>query len=269
MQECAEVGRPREADPERPFTKKCVSAYVCLDAGEKKKIMCDLKNANENGSMPTAEVVAVEPDELGSQVYEFVIADRRHEGKMSLPYAEKYLHRADVYSEFQSWVYDSTGKYRKQIGRILFVAEAVRKAGRGYREFRKQLGNYENGVGIMRSEINSWCGTLKPEIQHEGVKVAKYLWQLTAYDKAADTSGQVEIEAVPTKKWDVGVETTLVLNLSVPVTAESAEDAESKVNDLVENAAYCYGIPGVLELVESFGDEVVGVDSHVYDATPR
>src|SRR3974377_730412 len=101
---------------------------------------------------------------LGSQIYEFVIADRGHEGKMSLPYAEKYLHRDDVYSEFQSWVYDSTGNYRKQIGRILFFADAVRKARRGYREFRKQLGNYENGFGIMRSEINSWCGTLKPEI---------------------------------------------------------------------------------------------------------
>ncbi len=122
---------------------------------------------------------------LGSQIYEFVIADRGDEGKMSLPYAEKYLHSDDVDSEFQSWVYDSTGKYRKQIGRILFVAEAVRKAGRGYREFRKQVGNYENGFGIMRSEINSWCGTLIPEIQHEGVKVAKYLWQLTASVESA------------------------------------------------------------------------------------
>ena len=27
---------------------------------------------------------------LGSQIYEFVIADRGDEGKMSLPYAEKY-----------------------------------------------------------------------------------------------------------------------------------------------------------------------------------
>ena len=136
---------------------------------------------------------------LRSQIDEFVIADRGHEGKMSLPYAEKYLHRDDVYSEFQSWVYDSTGNYRKQIGRILFVAEAVRKAGRGYREFRKQLGNYENGFGIMRCEINSWCGTLKPEIQHEGVKVAQYLWQLTASDRTADSPGEVEIAAIPTK----------------------------------------------------------------------
>jgi hypothetical protein len=76
-----------------------------------------------------------------------------------------------------------------QVGRILYVAEEVRKAGGGYREFRRRLGNYGNGFkGIMRSEINNWVHDLEGT-QNEGVKVAQYLWTLTQRaqnTKAAD-----------------------------------------------------------------------------------
>ena len=166
-------------------------------------------------------------DPLGSRISEFVITDRSvHKGKTSLPYAEKYLGKilpkrqravSIVPEFFQPWIYDSQGKYRTQVGRILFVAEQVRKDGRGYREFRRQLGNYGNGLGrIMRSEINWWWTrprllakmksiglkaekksvtkngqtvsvrtwpqnelSLKRETMNGGVKAAQYLWRLT------------------------------------------------------------------------------------------
>src|SRR5437763_6662147 len=116
-------------------------------------------------------------DPLGLRISGFVLTDLSVDGKDSLPYAEKYLERQPVPPEFDSWIYDSTGNYRPQVGRILFVAEEVRKAGRGYREFWGQLGNHENSREcIMRSEIRTWT-----ELDlNEGVKAAQYLWQLTA-----------------------------------------------------------------------------------------
>jgi hypothetical protein len=107
-------------------------------------------------------------DEIGSRISAFAIDDRRiADGKNSVPYARKYFGVARITKkspspvaippEFVDWVCDSTGHYRKQVGRILYAAERVRKAGRGYREFRRQLGNYGNGYHrIMRSEVNWW-----------------------------------------------------------------------------------------------------------------
>lgn len=167
-------------------------------------------------------------DSIGSDVSQFVITDRSvYKGAASLVYAEKYLGKilpkrqrkpSTVPVEYQSWIYDSGGKYRAQIGRILYTAEAVRKSGAGYREFRRQLGNYGNGFGrIMRSEVNWWWTrprliakmkeegikpakktatkngqsvsirtwpeselALRRKIMKDGVRVAKYLWNLTA-----------------------------------------------------------------------------------------
>jgi hypothetical protein len=103
------------------------------------------------------------------------------------------LHAFDsVPDEFQSWIYDAEGQYRPQVGRVLFTAEVVRKAGRGYREFRRQLGNYSNGYNsVMHQEINSWITALLAEtgdtgnreeareLRNECTKVCKFLWQLT------------------------------------------------------------------------------------------
>ena len=63
----------------------------------------------------------------------------------SILYAEKKLKRSS-----------RARKFRAPIGRFVAVALEVRKAGRGYREFRRQLGNYSNGYASMpRSEFYS------------------------------------------------------------------------------------------------------------------
>jgi hypothetical protein len=95
--------------------------------------------------------------------------------------------KQQVPPEFEPWIYDSTGSYHAQVGRVLYAAEEVRKAGRGYREVRRQLGNYENGrKGIMRNEIREWWMAVRTLPGHEGatmndsVKAAQYLWRVTA-----------------------------------------------------------------------------------------
>lgn len=104
--------------------------------------------------------------------------------------------------------------------------------------------------------------TVKSMVEAESAEAAAQM----VFDKTADSVGEVKV--TPTKKWDVSIELIPVLKLSVPVTAESAEDAESKVYHLVDNTAHCYGVPGVIELAEWFGDEVVDLDIYAYDATP-
>ena len=48
------------------------------------------------------------------------------------------------------------------------------------------------------------------------------------FDEAAESAGEVKIEAVPTKEWNVSIELTPLLTFSVTVNAETAEDAECK-----------------------------------------
>lgn len=89
-----------------------------------------------------------------------------------------------------------TGKeYRKQIGRIIAVALEVQKANRGFREFRRQLGNYSNGYPSMpRSEFYHWLvGPITRKAVRDGEdeslarkrvmrmadKLIKYLWNLS------------------------------------------------------------------------------------------
>lgn len=90
-------------------------------------------------------------------------------------------------------------KYRMQIGRIIAVALEVQKANRGFREFRRQLGNYSNGYRSMpRSEFYHWLVgpiTLKAVRKGEDQNIArkrvmrmadkliKYLWKIS---KAGD-----------------------------------------------------------------------------------
>ena len=178
-------------------------------------------------------------DPVRTEISQFVITDRSvYQGSASLAYAEKYLGKiqkrkrklsvaADVVpvvvpEEYKTWIYGTGGKYRAQIGRIFYTAEAVRRAGGGYREFRRQLGNYGNGYGrIMRSEINWWWTrprlnakmkelgikpvkksamkngkevsirtwpanevAIRQKVMAEGVRVAKFLWHQTEFAPA-------------------------------------------------------------------------------------
>jgi hypothetical protein len=69
-------------------------------------------------------------------------------------------------------------------------------------------------------------------------------------NKAADSAGEVEIEAIPTKKWNVDVEFMSALIFSLTVDAETAEDAKLNAYKLVETEAERGGHAGVLALVD-------------------
>ncbi|HYW45177.1 MAG TPA: hypothetical protein VE959_20105 [Bryobacteraceae bacterium] len=89
------------------------------------------------------------------------------------------------------------------------------------------------------------------------------------FDKAADSAGEVEVTAVPTKEWNVSIELMPFLTFTVIVKAESAADAESKAYEAVENEAYDGdGIPGVLDLAEYHDLDMGRLDINAYDATP-
>jgi hypothetical protein len=143
-------------------------------------------------------------DLLRESIKSFLVTDRyRHNGALSEGVATKFLKGVNT-SEFQELIF-SGKKYRKQIGRVLVVALETRQAGRGFREFRRQLGNYGNGYGSMpRSEFYHWWTrtvtnsrlernvakglkdlTLSQRIVHrqvlrEATRCAKFLWRLTA-----------------------------------------------------------------------------------------
>jgi hypothetical protein len=95
-----------------------------------------------------------------------------------------------VPDEFELWIYDGEGNYRPQVVLVLAEAEKVRKAGKGYREFRRRLGNYANGrKGAMKDQTNLWIGAILAdststperirELRNECVNVCKFLWELT------------------------------------------------------------------------------------------
>jgi len=96
----------------------------------------------------------------------------------------------DVPDDFQLWIYDGEGNYRAQVVLVLAEAEKVRKAGRGYREFRRRVGNYANAEkGVMKDQTNLWIGAILAdspstperilELRNECVKVCKCLWELS------------------------------------------------------------------------------------------
>jgi hypothetical protein len=99
----------------------------------------------------------LEDDVLRDGIEQAVIEDRYlRDGASSALLAKEHLSAINIPSEFQEFIF-SGKKYRKQVGRILLAAAKVRKAGRGYREFRRVLGNYSNGFGsILRSEFYWW-----------------------------------------------------------------------------------------------------------------
>jgi hypothetical protein len=104
-------------------------------------------------------------DTLGERVSQFVMEDRSiYAGQNTIVYAEKYFDNAlvPIPEQFVPWVYGANKKYRAPVGKILYLAEQTRNAGRGYREFRRQLGNYGNGFPrIMRSEMNWWLSRIR------------------------------------------------------------------------------------------------------------
>jgi hypothetical protein len=107
--------------------------------------------------------------------------------------------------------------------------------------------------------------TLKATVEAESAEAAEQM----VFDKAAESAGEVKIEAVPTKKWAVDVEITATLTFPVAVNAESAEDAKCKAYELVENEAYCGdGIPGVLDLADWSVYDLGALDINTYDAVP-
>lgn len=146
-----------------------------------------------------------EGDPTRQAIKKFLVHDRyMHNGEESEQLSEKYLDGVSIPDEFKELIFAGK-KYRKQVGRILAVAVEVRKANRGYREFRRQLGNYGNGYASMpRSEFYHWWTRMVTnarlgrhvakalnvltddqrkvhrQVLKDATAVAKYLWRLTS-----------------------------------------------------------------------------------------
>lgn len=99
----------------------------------------------------------IEEDPIRDGIKDFLVEDRYlHDCGKTTEIAEQYLKSANIPEEHKKFIF-SGKNYRKQIGRLLAVAVEVRKSKRGYREFRRQIGNYGNGYASMpRSEFYHW-----------------------------------------------------------------------------------------------------------------
>lgn len=104
-------------------------------------------------------------DPLRDKIQDSLVKDRYlFNEENSQKASVKYLDKQEIPTEYDYLMVEKlTGrkgakkrKYRTQAGRILMVAEQVRKAGRGYREFRRQLGNYAQGYGSMARSEYYW-----------------------------------------------------------------------------------------------------------------
>jgi hypothetical protein len=109
------------------------------------------------------QIIDKEQDKLRIYSQKALIKDRRYEGEESLKMIEKYLPDfSKVPLDLQECIYKPTKAKnprkrtpRIQVPRYLIIARAVRDAGRGYRTYRRLIGNYGNGFGSMaRSEFN-------------------------------------------------------------------------------------------------------------------
>lgn len=88
-------------------------------------------------------------------------------------------------------------------------------------------------------------------------------------DKASQNTGDVTIEAVPTKEWTVAANISTTYSLYLTVNAESAEDAEQNAHELVsDEISYGNGISGALELDSSYDYDLESVHIEVYDPKP-
>lgn len=106
-------------------------------------------------------------DPLRIAINKAIITDRQYEGEYSVATAKKYIPSfIDTPAHFREFLYDAAtikpknpqkAVPKKQIGRLLMAAELVRKDCKGYRTFRRQVGNFGQGYGCMlRSEYYHW-----------------------------------------------------------------------------------------------------------------
>ncbi len=133
-------------------------------------------------------------DKLGKEIAAFLIFDRNAcDGEETMKLAEQYLQNYPAeFKEFieagsKSKPTKATAKprksnkpkkqqFRKQPARFLHVAVELRKAGEGYEEFRRQIGNYAQGYGRMtRSEYYHWwvMPITNARIKQAGQKIRK------------------------------------------------------------------------------------------------
>jgi len=143
-----------------------------------------------------------ESDVIREKIKDFLVEDRYlYNGEKTRELAVKYV---PVIPSDKREFFLSGKAFRKQVGRVLLVAVEVRRQGRGFREFRRQLGNYGNGYHSMpRSEFYHWwtrmitnarlgrhvakaLNSLTPkqrlvhrQVLREADKVAKFLWKIT------------------------------------------------------------------------------------------
>lgn len=98
-----------------------------------------------------------ESDPIRETIQDFLVEDRYlRNGADSKALAQQFLKEVIPPTHLHDFIF-SGKKFRNPVGRILAVAQEVRKANRGYREFRRQVGNYGNGYGSMpRSEFYWW-----------------------------------------------------------------------------------------------------------------
>jgi hypothetical protein len=138
-------------------------------------------------------------DPIRDEVANFLMQDRYlHNGDQTKVIAKKYLDAATIPMEYNDLLFAGK-KPRKQIGRVLAVAEIVRKNNRGYREFRRQMGNYSNGYGCMaRSEFYHWWTRMVTNARL-GRHVAKALGSLTAEQRLVHR--QVLKDATIAARW--------------------------------------------------------------------
>ena len=106
---------------------------------------------------------------------------------------------------------------------------------------------------------------LEATVEAESAETAEDM-MFGALARCADDIGT---KVVPAKEWYVDVQVTATCTFAVKVNAESAEDAENKAYELVEDEArYGDGITGALELAAYDGYELVDLDIAVSEGEP-
>lgn len=141
----------------------------------------------------------VDNDPIRDSIHDFLVEDRYlYDGEKTAALAKKYV---DVVPDDKKEFLLSGKVFRKQIGRILAVAIEVRKAGRGYREFRRQIGNYSNGYPSMaRSEFYHWWARMVVNARLKR-HVAKSLTNLTPKQKVIQRQTLRELDRVAKWLW--------------------------------------------------------------------
>lgn len=147
----------------------------------------------------------VESDDLRNKIKKTLVEDRYlHDGKVSQEAAKKFLDGKWIPGEFSSILIEKKTKkgrqYRASVGRILLVASAVRKQGRGYREFRRQVGNYGNGYESMARSEHNWHLTIY-EVRRKLKEAGITPETTTRVDEK--TGGKMKVRTWPNEELEV------------------------------------------------------------------